>query len=59
MTENGGITNDDYIKHPEIYTESFATNEIPTVLEQNWNRLCRLVLKTRKSGNMAKLVIPN
>lgn len=39
MTENGGITNDDYIKHPEIYTESFATNEISTVLEQNWNRL--------------------
>ena len=39
VTENGGITNDDYIKHPEIYTESFATNEIPTVLEQNWNRL--------------------
>lgn len=39
MTENGGITNDDYIKHPEIYTESFATNEIPTVLEKNWNRL--------------------
>ena len=39
MTENGGITNDDYIKYPEIYTESFATNEIPTVLEQNWNRL--------------------
>lgn len=39
MTENGGITNDDYIKHPEIYTELFATNEIPTVLEQNWNRL--------------------
>lgn len=39
MAENGGITNDDYIKHPEIYTESFATNEIPTVLEQNWNRL--------------------
>lgn len=39
MTENGGITNDDHIKHPEIYTESFATNEIPTVLEQNWNRL--------------------
>ena len=39
MTENGGITNDDYIKHPEIHTEPFATNEIPTVLEQNWNRL--------------------
>ena len=39
MSENGGITNDDYIKHPEMFTESFATNEIPTVLEQNWNRL--------------------
>ncbi len=39
MTENGGITNDDYIKHPEIFTESFATNEIPTVLSENWNRL--------------------
>ena len=38
VTENGGITNDDYIKHPEIFTESFGTNEIPTVLEQNWNR---------------------
>ena len=38
MTENGGITNDDYIKHPELFTESFATNEIPTVLQQNWNR---------------------
>lgn len=39
MTENGGITNDDYIKHPEMFTESFASNEIPTVLEENWNRL--------------------
>ena len=38
VTENGGITNDDYIKHPELFTESFATNEIPTVLQQNWNR---------------------
>lgn len=38
VTENGGISNDDYIKHPELFTESFATNEIPTVLQQNWNR---------------------
>ena len=38
VTENGGITNDDYIKHPELFTESFATNEIPIVLQQNWNR---------------------
>ena len=38
VTENGGITNDDYIKHPEIFEESFSENEIPTVLEKNWNR---------------------
>lgn len=36
--ENGGITNDEYIVHPEIYSESFSENEIPTVLERNWNR---------------------
>ena len=38
MTENGGITNDDYIKHPELFTDNYASNEIPTVLQQNWNR---------------------
>ena len=38
VTENGGITNDEYIKHPESFNDNFATNEIPTVLEQNWNR---------------------
>lgn len=38
MTENGGITDDDYIKHPEIFEETFSENEIPTVLEKNWNR---------------------
>lgn len=37
-TENGGIADDNYITHPESYTESFQANEIPTVLEQNWNR---------------------
>ena len=36
--ENGGITNDDYITHPELYTESYSDNEIPTVLSSNWNR---------------------
>ena len=36
--ENGGITNDEYIVHPEIFQESFSDNEIPTVLERNWNR---------------------
>lgn len=38
VTENGGITNDDYIVHPEMFQESFATSDIPTVLERNWNR---------------------
>ncbi len=38
VTENGGITDDEYIRHPESFDDNFATNEIPTVLEQNWNR---------------------
>lgn len=38
MTENGGITNDNYITHPEMFSENYATDEIPTVFEQNWNR---------------------
>ena len=38
VSENGGITNDEYIVHPEIFTDKFATNEIPTILESNWNR---------------------
>lgn len=38
VTENGGITNDNYITHPETFNESFATSEIPTMLDQNWNR---------------------
>ena len=38
VSENGGITNDEYIVHPEIFTDKFATNEIPTTLESNWNR---------------------
>lgn len=38
VTENGGITDDEYIRHPESFDDDFATNEIPTVLEQNWNR---------------------
>ena len=35
---NGGITNDDYIVHPEIFTESYSENEIPTMLSDVWNR---------------------
>ena len=37
-TENGGITNDNYVTHPELFTETFANNEIPTILQKNWNR---------------------
>ena len=36
--ENGGITNDNYVTHPESYTDSDQESEIPTVLSQNWNR---------------------
>ena len=38
VNENGGITNDDYITHPESFSDQYDTNEIPTVLSQNWNR---------------------
>ena len=38
VTENGGITDDRYITHPEMFDDDFSENEIPTVLEQNWNR---------------------
>ena len=37
-TENGGITNDEYITHPESFQDDFEESEIPTVLKQNWNR---------------------
>ena len=38
VTENGGITDDNFVQHPESFDDDFATNEIPTVLENNWNR---------------------
>ena len=38
VTENGGITNDNYITHPESFDDNYATSEIPTVLSKNWNR---------------------
>lgn len=38
QAENGGITNDNYITHPESFNDNFNDNEIPTVFEQNWNR---------------------
>lgn len=38
VTENGGITDDQYITHPESFEDNFRNDEIPTVLQQNWNR---------------------
>lgn len=37
QTENGGILNDNYIKHPETEPQAFSESEIPTVLNSNWN----------------------
>ncbi len=36
--ENGGITKDNYITHPEQETTQYNEEEIPTVLNSNWNR---------------------
>lgn len=36
--ENGGITDDKYVTHPESFQQSFSESEIPTVLASNWNR---------------------
>lgn len=38
VAENGGLTDDNYITHPEIFSESYAMEEIPVMLSQNWNR---------------------
>lgn len=38
VSENGGITDDNYITHPESFDDSYSTDEIPTQLESNWNR---------------------
>lgn len=41
LTENGGITNDDYIKRPEETDGSnsnFTSADIPVRMEQAWNR---------------------
>ena len=38
VTENGGITDDEYIQHPESFKDDFSDDEIFTVLQENWNR---------------------
>lgn len=37
QSENGGLTNDDYVQHPEVFSDSYADNEKPTVLSSNYN----------------------
>ena len=36
--ESGGITDDEYILHPEKSSQNYAYNEIPVFLDYNWNR---------------------
>lgn len=36
--ENGGITNDDYVTHPEAFNDTYSEDEIPVLLSNNWNR---------------------
>ena len=38
VSENGGIIDDSFITHPESKESTFSEDEIPTVLNQNWNR---------------------
>ncbi|MCD8296367.1 MAG: putative porin [Prevotella sp.] len=38
VTENGGITDDEYITHPEAFDDNYRESEIPTVFDKNWNR---------------------
>lgn len=38
MAENGGITDESYITHPEAQSMKYASNDIPTYLDNTWNR---------------------
>ena len=38
VAENGGISDDNYIVHPESYSDNYETSEIPTALSQHWTR---------------------
>lgn len=38
ITENGGITDDEFITNPESFDDNYQASEIPAVLQQNWNR---------------------
>lgn len=39
ISENGGISNDEYITHPESFSDNFTPSEIPTILSSNWNQI--------------------
>lgn len=38
QAENGGIEDDEFIKHPENLSQSVSSNTIPTILSSTWNR---------------------
>lgn len=38
QAENGGIENDEFIKHPENLSQGLSSNTIPTILSETWNR---------------------
>ncbi len=37
VAENGGITDDKYITHPEEFQDNFTESDIPTAMQKNWN----------------------
>ena len=36
--ESGGITDDEYVLHPEATGQNYEPNELPVFLDYNWNR---------------------
>jgi hypothetical protein len=38
-SENGGITDDDYVKNPENFPSKFGTSDIPTRINHAWNKM--------------------
>lgn len=38
LAENGGITDENYITHPENMERSYASNDIPTWLSSTWSK---------------------
>jgi hypothetical protein len=39
MRENGGITDDEYVKNPQKFPTDYTTKEIPTNLDKVWNKM--------------------